>query len=559
MHFTTDNDAKRLPCDRKDGTDPQGPSRRRRSNMIGGWTLEQPRSSSMSETVPCASETTQTSSIADGSTTIVGHIVAVRINGEFDLHMDVQKHDGSTVRVRCQGTHQPSAMQAWLTIRGARALLVPGVHVCVDGKAPANDQHVWATRATVLAALPATPYLAKLLSLSFEELHSLFDETETPSTLSIPVGLAVALRPWNIHQCEVIVRCCQSANYISLFKNKELMRLANDMRQFQGWSRKARRVPPTSPTTWSALLRMEQNWCRDCDGTVEEVSDVTDYIHGCFVDGNVDPSLNLPDATDARRVKYVNERKRPQVLWMLELIKRLVDGLENQHGLIHLADIGGGRGDLANAVAAYFTAGKNCSRRVHVTVIDLNKSSLDAGRARAVDAGLGSYMTFVLCDLEDTERVTAVLEKSTFDMVFGLHCCGGLAEAAVELALQCRATFCISTCCFQSNDQMATLSQLSDSMIVLEQHKNDRASVSALAVIAGSQGQHRAIRALNAMRLVAAERRFQTIIEQKSSLASLSLIDKKRNFTARLCTWQESFPIKFSVQNRIMIGSVVAR
>ena len=37
------------------------------------------------------------------------------------------------------------------------------------------------------------------------------------------------------------------------------------------------------------------------------------------------------------------------------------------------------------------------------------------------------------------------------DVVFGLHCCGGLSEAAVALAIRHAAAFAICTCCFRSH------------------------------------------------------------------------------------------------------------
>ena len=44
-------------------------------------------------------------------------------------------------------------------------------------------------------------------------------------------------------------------------------------------------------------------------------------------------------------------------------------------------------------------------------------------------------------------------------VVIGLHCCGGLSEASVELAAECNAAagFCVCTCCFCSNPELATL------------------------------------------------------------------------------------------------------
>jgi Methyltransferase domain len=214
--------------------------------------------------------------------------------------------------------------------------------------------------------------------------------------------------------------------------------------------------------------------------------------------GSVDPALHLPNPRDARRIKYINKRKQPQVIWMLGLIQKTLNGM-NQQRVLQLVEIGGGRGDLANSVAAYFTRLTNT--RVHITVMDNNESSLEAGRCAATTAGLDSCMTFLLCDLNDATEVATPLPTITtsFDLVFGSHCCGGLAEAAVELALKYRASFCISTCCFRSNCHRTSLTHLAGV------YQGDVDLISTLAVMVSSQGQHRAMRALNAMRLVTAE------------------------------------------------------
>ena len=259
----------------------------------------------------------------------------------------------------------------------------------------------------------------------------------------------------------------------------------------------------------------------------------------------MDPSLNLPDPSDERRQRYIDERKRPQIVWMLNLIRRLLADKEDGRKL-RLADVGGGRGDLANAVAAFFA---HQQIRAHVTVLDVNRSSLEAGQERAKAAKLDDYMSFVLCDLSNKEQVEDLLCRETFDLVFGLHCCGGVAEAAVELALACRACFCICTCCFRSNAQLSSLSRLADTIVdvnseeALEQHRQDRKQVARLAVVVGGRGQHRAIRAMNAMRLVAAEKRFADML--------LYEISQEKS---KLRTWQESFPIEYSIQNRVMVG-----
>ncbi len=330
--------------------------------------------------------------------------------------------------------------------------------------------------------------------------------------------------------------------------------------------------------------------------------------------GLLDPRLNLPDPCNSARKNYIKLKKKPQIEWMLQKIADLIearrsaglikagqraptksscshqeptaqaptskelhstswlpssylssssipetepsggDGNDGAPAVAHLVDVGGGRGDLAIAAAATLP-------NVRVTVVDLNKASLEAGRTRAAELQLGN-IEFVLGDLatvhlceglacsrrcrrseEEYEcgsvKVSATLppddeeegqkrgatessvlvnfsvrneavtpgpspqqaHKGHFadddddddtafgdndedednggegnylgggtdgrtsrnactgiDVVFGLHCCGGLSEAAVALAIRHAAAFAICTCCFRSHPHLAVLS-----------------------------------------------------------------------------------------------------
>ena len=530
--------------------------------------------------------------------------------------------------------------ELWMSIKHARKLICPGIVLHVEGILATNDllseneeveedveQVLLATRIQVISVLPATQYLARLLSFPLETLCQLFpdsDIVDAPSSsvassgapITLTMALVLALQPCSIQRCKEIFRLCNherdSGRSATLFKNEALFQVCKDIREFQGWTSTRSphgRPPRTTVKTWEALLRMEQFWCRETDGIEENLdenkwkpsptqntenpngqggtlslqeNDVSRSHERVVYGGvDVDPSLNLPDLTDERRIRYVEERKRPQIQWMLELIRRLTgfsdEDIERKSesctydapSELHLLDIGGGRGDLANAVTAFFAQPeiqKHVS--VHVTVVDINQPSLDDGKARAEASDLKSYMSFVYCDLGEKHEVEKLLsEKRKVDLVFGLHCCGGLAEAAVELAVASRAAFCVCTCCFRSNQHLASLTRLSknialsrtvhesdqsnpslekehDLQSILSRQKRDLERVSTLAVLAGAQGQHRAIRAYNAMRLAAVELRFNEMHNSSTSCSSVSMR-----------TWQESFPIQFSVQNRIMVGT----
>jgi len=349
--------------------------------------------------------------------------------------------------------------------------------------------------------------------------------------------------------------------------------------------------------------------------------------HLIYAGVNVDPSLNVPDPADRKRMSYIDQRKRPQVVWMVQKIAQLVGccnenddddetttknyGAANNTNTIigavnnddtnnnkkkkngdandyspspppkkkcqrsrrrrrrlHLIDIGGGRGDLALAVAAnlaqQFSDNNNdddaagVRSHVHVTVLDVNQSSLKAAEDRAKAASLSGNMSFICQDITDRGQTLQKLDCSKYgncDLVFGLHCCGGLAEAAVDLALYLRSNFYVSTCCFRSHQHLAVLSRIADNASSssnssgssgshgASDHAKDRDLVASLAVLLKGQGQHRGIRVLNAMRLQAARQKWEFIDSNEET-------EKKRV----LRTWQETFPIEYSVQNRIMVG-----
>ena len=341
---------------------------------------------------------------------------------------------------------------------------------------------------------------------------------------------------------------------------------------------------------------------------------------------DVTPALNLPNPHDSRRVTYARDKKLPQVAWMLERIEGMVSRRDRGSVMggaaaaaaaafgpkagISVIDVGGGRGALAIAVAARFakvrlpssspvaapssssssllssssssssssiSSSTTATRKinttpVHVLVVDVNEKSLEAGRQRAAAAGLSSYTTFSKLDVRDARAIDALLSSSSrpVAVVFGLHCCGGLAEAALEVALRARAGFVVCSCCFRSNPMLASLSRASDELAFPSsssfpsfssssssssssststssaassspsspsspsQHAQDRMAVAGLAVADGYQGQHRAQRAINALRLRALEARGRA--------------------KGELRTWQEYFPRHYSIQNRVLCG-----
>ena len=552
--------------------------------------------------------------------------------------------------------HTQPGIVPWLTIKKAQKLLGAGAVVSVNGNivqdvygsaaaAPHPFTHssttptppkknivLLATHLTLTGAIPTTPYLARLLCLPLKSRQRLFS---TPNSL---LNLTSALRPCTVTNCVALLKICAHAVGIgkqgTLFKNHTLAKLRDDICCSQGWHRGPRKTPSTSARTWGSLLRLEARWCTASDGddascqssavaaaaaaaaAAQSVTKEDDQMthhqpptpHLIYGHHDVDPALNIPDANDTKRMQYINERKRPQVKWMVDCVQRLMlqyeareedsnavpasgspPGLSGTDIPVRIVDIGGGRGDLAMAIAAFFNNSNHCSRNIHVTVIDMNQNSLDAGRQRATAAGLSQVMSFELCDVTDTLQVQSLLAPTSrlggpVALVVGLHCCGGLTEAAIELAITARCNFCVCSCCFCSNPSLNTLARRADATVGQQCGRSDRRSggrssgsggssgsgnTTTITTTTGSEtptpdptaemvhmvdrkivaalasstklkeGQHRAMRAINAMRLAAARAAFL-----------------ERKFTCRLDTHQETFPSHFSVQNRVLIGEV---
>ena len=552
-----------------------------------------------------------TSSISHGAletAVISGRVIADRPNGtmrrEITLRLLDEREDSidDAILVDLDAEASPGT-SIWMGIKRLRQLICPGVRLRIEAirlskedERKSNSTVLLATRIQLVSVLPTAPYLAQLLSFPVEVLQQIFsrrfEEVENNPSLKtqLPQGLVSALAPCSADECQQLILYCQTeraeGKAVTLFKQPKLRQLSRRLQVHQNGG-KAPLKPPSAPRTsrdvWGALVRFETRWCRKSDGepneyffhprtssyttgsdtrTTEGATDVSCHKGDSLIYGdvNVDPSKNLPDPNDERRQRYVDERKRPQVQSMLALIRSVLPPRCSDASL-HVVEIGGGRGYLAMAVAACFDLEYS---NVHVTVVDNNESSLASGRHLAEAVNLANNMSFVLCNVSDASQMESLRQhrlSCPFDVVVGLHCCGGLAEAAIELAIESEASFCVSTCCFRSNLELASLTRLAEEMVQTNdsllpsqipvlpdsqaqgdddraaKHRDDSTLVSRLAVRVGGKGQHRAARAYNAMRLVAAEKRFERLRTRR-----------------RLQTWQETFPVEISVQNRVLMG-----
>lgn len=89
-------------------------------------------------------------------------------------------------------------------------------------------------------------------------------------------------------------------------------------------------------------------------------------------------------------------------------------------------------------------------------MIDCNEVSLHAGRDRATALGLGGRMRWLVSNVSEL----AVEDVGDVDLVIGLHACGGLTDAILDVVqrLQQQRTaekapvaFAICPCCFSKN------------------------------------------------------------------------------------------------------------
>ena len=86
--------------------------------MILGWSRD-----SSSLTIP-------KTVVDDQTKETFGHIVATHLKGNDNLALDVEKDDGTKLRVQLE-VMKHANISTWLTTRGARKLLLPGVQVCI--------------------------------------------------------------------------------------------------------------------------------------------------------------------------------------------------------------------------------------------------------------------------------------------------------------------------------------------------------------------------------------------------------------------------------------------
>ena len=185
-------------------------------------------------------------------------------------------------------------------------------------------------------------------------------------------------------------------------------------------------------------------------------------------DNNVEMTsfgMNLPQTDDDRillsghhkltRQEYLESKKHPQVAWFLQRLRSFPN-------IRHILDVGGGRGDLAIALAV------GLGPETRVTVVDMNESSLEAGRSFADQCGVGDRMNWI-CD--DFVSYAERNDASDVDMVVALHACGYLSDLALEYAVHQKASFVICPCCYSKMKVKSVATKLAE---ISEAHELSR-------------------------------------------------------------------------------------
>ena len=113
---------------------------------------------------------------------------------------------------------------------------------------------------------------------------------------------------------------------------------------------------------------------------------------------------------------------------------------------MHVVDIGGGKGLLAEHVA------RELGGSVHVSLVDLQSELVERAAARARRSK--RRVPNLRFHAGDAGALLASGELPPADVFMGLHACGGLSDLILAHAVASGAGFCVCTCCFMSNRQI---------------------------------------------------------------------------------------------------------
>lgn len=177
-----------------------------------------------------------------------------------------------------------------------------------------------------------------------------------------------------------------------------------------------------------------------------------------------DFAMNLPTSNihqpsahgKLTRGEYLARKKHPQIAWFLRRI--FFTTATTQPPLFHhILDVGGGRGDLAVALALQ-------QEHLHVSIVDTNASSLAAARVFAEQQGVGDRMHTIESDFTTFAQagVPSSPTVPVFDLVVALHACGDLSDWAMKFATTRGLPFIVCPCCFSKLSQQSTATRLAE-------------------------------------------------------------------------------------------------
>ena len=163
--------------------------------------------------------------------------------------------------------------------------------------------------------------------------------------------------------------------------------------------------------------------------------------------GSTDERAGLGRLKDGRGGSWWETAKRPQLEWLAAAAERLVVA-RGARGVQRVVDIGGGKGNLANVIAARLGA-----EAATVRVVDVADSALERGRARAARGRLAN-IEYACADASDAR---ALKGDGAPDVVVALHACGPLSDVAARHAAIHGASLAMVSCCYMKHREMKPL------------------------------------------------------------------------------------------------------
>lgn len=264
------------------------------------------------------------------------------------------------------------------------------------------------------------------------------------------------------------------------------------------------------------------------------------------------------------RERRWDEKKLPQLVWMLEQIQKLCRS-HPQYGMrpLRILDVGGGKGLLANVLATSSFLGEAAIR---VDVLDVNPRAIRKGQMLSHQMGIPPHVVrYHVGDASVIAHEENGVDHEAIDLVVALHACGTLTDIALYRALYHNAAFVICPCCFQSNKHLSIRHGVEDdgkytlksgnvtttsTILPLTLSVEDWLGISLreydlLCLLAERQGEPLA---RTAMHTIAALRTRAFLHHHSSS--------RRMVVSSSTSSWVQirSFPIQYSTRNLVLVG-----